>query len=189
MIPMNFRALKNSEFEFIQAALIQISPRLVSYVQIRRSFLFTSISGKRNKNLVYMITENIKNIQKKLQKKVDLISAGTYLGFLRMQKFFLSLEGAEYFFKEKLIPDQIIIRVSKEGEKSILYGNPIERRMILDNNYNVKKGSIVLILNQFNELVALGHAEVALNNLKSFKEREILISNLIDKGYYLRRAQ
>ena len=186
---MNFRALKNTEFDFIQAALIQMSPQLVSYLQVRSSLLFISIATKKNKNLVYIISEDLKNIQNSFQKNVDIISAGIYLGFIRGQRFFLSLEGAEFFLKEKLIPNQLLIRVNKEGEKSILYGNPIERWMILDNNFKVKKGSIVLILNPSNELIALGHIEVELINLESFKEREILISNLIDKGYYLRRAQ
>jgi hypothetical protein len=40
-----------------------------------------------------------------------------------------------------------------------------------------------------NELIALGKVELELENFKLFNERDILIKNLVDKGYYLRRKQ
>ena len=185
----NFRALKNSEFELIEAALVQISPKIVSYFQERRSLLYVSIFGNKDGNLIYLITEEVNNVLKRFQQTVHIISAGIYLGFIIRGKFFLSLEGAEILLKEELVPEQRFIKVNKEGEKAILYGNQIEKRMILDSSSNLKKNSLILIFNQLNELIALGNVVVELENFEIFNERDILIKNLVDKGYYLRRKQ
>ena len=189
MDPQNFRTLKNSEFESIKAALVQISPKIGSYFQERRSLLYLSIFGNEDENLIYLITEEINKILKRFQQTVDIISAGIYLGFIVRGKFFLSLEGAEILLKEELVPEQRFIKVNKEGEKAILYGNQIEKRMILDPSSNLKKNSLILIFNQLNELIALGNVVVELENFEIFNERDILIKNLVDKGYYLRRKQ
>ena len=189
MDPKIFRALKNSEFEFIKIALSQLSPKIVTYLQERSTLLYISISGNKNENLIYLITENHKKALIHFQKNAKIISAGTYLGFIVRRQFFLSLEGAELLLGEKLIPEQRIVQVNIEGEKAILYGNPIEKKMILDFSSNLKKDSFILILNQLNELIALGNVELELENFKLFNERDILIKNLVDKGYYLRRKQ
>ena len=185
----NFRALKNSEFELIEAALVQISPEIVSYFQEQRALLFVSKFGNKDENLIYLITEEINKVLKRFQQTIDIISAGIYLGFIVRGKFFLSLEGAEILLKEELVPEQRFIKVNKEGEKAILYGNQIEKRMILDPSSNLKKNSLILIFNQLNELIALGNVVVELENFEIFNERDILIKNLVDKGYYLRRKQ
>ena len=189
MDPKNFRALKNNEFEFIQATLIQISPKIVSYFQERRSLLYVSLFGNRDESLIYLITDEVKKVLKGFQQIVEIVSAGIYLGFIARRKFYLSLEGVELLLKEKLIPEQIIVQVNKEGEKAILYGNPIEKKMILDLDSNLKKDTFILIFNKLNELIALGNVEVEIENLESFNEKDILIKNLVDKGYYLRRKQ
>jgi ribosome biogenesis protein Nip4 len=189
MNPKNFRALKNNEFEFIEAGLVQISPKIVSYFQERRSLLYVSIFGNKNENLIYLITEEINKVLKRFQQIVDIISAGIYLGFIEIGKFFLSLEGAELLLKEKLVPVQRFIKVNKEGEKAILYGNSIEKKMILDFSSEVKKNSLIFIFNPLKELIALGNVVVDLENFEVFNERDILIKNLVDKGYYLRRKQ
>ena len=185
----NFRALKNSEFELIEAALVQISPKIVSYFQEQRALLFVSKFGNKDENLIYLITEEINKVLKRFQQTIDIISAGIYLGFIVRGKFFLSLEGAEILLKEELVPEQRFIKVNKEGEKAILYGNQIEKKMILDPSSNLKKNSLILIFNQLNELIALGNVVVELENFEIFNERDILIKNLVDKGYYLRRKQ
>ena len=185
----NFRALKNSEFELIEAALVQISPEIVSYFQEQRALLFVSKFGNKDENLIYLITEEINKVLKRFQQTIDIISAGIYLGFIVRGKFFLSLEGAEILLKEELVPEQRFIKVNKEGEKAILYGNPIEKKMILDPCSNLKKNSLILIFNRLNELIALGNVVVELENFEIFNERDILIKNLVDKGYYLRRKQ
>ena len=189
MDPKNFRALKNNEFESIEAALIQISPKIVFYFQERRSLLYVSKFGNKGENLIYLITEEVNKVLKRFQQIVDIISAGIYLGFIVRGKFFLSLEGAEILLKEELVPEQRFIKVNKEGEKAILYGNSIEKKMILDFSSELKKNSLILIFNRLKELIALGNVVVELENFEVFNERDILIKNLVDKGYYLRRKQ
>ena len=188
MNPKNLRNLNMNEFKVIQAYLIQISPNISLYLEDRKTLLYI-ISTQDNKSLVYLITNSLKENLHHLKSTLKVTSAGTYLGFMENNKFFISLEGAEFFLSEKLIPNQILLEVNKEGEKSILYGNPVEKKMISHIDPSLKKDSIVLILNQFSELISLGYLRVDLSTLDGMNEREIVIKNLIDKGYYLRRKQ
>ena len=184
----NFRNLENREFEIVQVALNQISLKLSLYLEARRSLLY--FAPKYNyKSPIYLITNSLKNNLKHFESNLKINSAGTHLGFMENSNFFLSLEGAEFFLSENLIPDQRLVSVSKEGEKSILYGNPIEKKMILNIDTSLKRDSIVLILNQSSELISLGHLEADLRNFDAMNERAIVAKNLIDKGYYLRKKQ
>ena len=61
--------------------------------------------------------------------------------------------------------------------------------MIYNIDRSVKKNSVILILNQSSELIALGHLEVDLSEFNEKDEKEIIVKNLVDKGYYLRRKQ
>lgn len=188
MNPKKLRNLNDTEFKSLQVYLTPISPKISLYLEDRKSLLY-SISIQDTKNLIYLISNSLKESLIHFESNLTITSAGTYLGFMVKNKFFISLEGAEYFFSEKLIPNQILIEVNKEGEKSILYGNPIEKKMISKIDRSLKKDSIVLILNQSSELIALGHLEVELSVLDEKNEREIIAKNLVDKGYYLRRKQ
>ena len=64
---------------------------------------------------------------------------------------------------------------------------PLVRIYNIDRS--VKKNSVILILNQSSELIALGHLEVDLSEFNEKDEKEIIVKNLVDKGYYLRRKQ
>jgi ribosome biogenesis protein Nip4 len=189
MNPKNLRNLKNREFDIIQASLTQISSKINQYLQDRRSCIYLIISEYKAKDQIYLITENLKNVLTNFQSDLKIASAGIFLGFILKNNFFLSLEGAELFLKENLIPEEVILRVNDEGEKSILYGNPVERKMIPNISSTMQKNSIIFILNKSSELISIGYSEVDIRDLDAFKERDILIKNLIDKGYYLRRPQ
>ena len=188
MNPKNLRNLNPIDFKVIQTYLTHISPKISSYLESKRSLLY-KISSQDTKNLVYLISDSLQENLNRFETNLKITSAGTYLGFIEKGRFFLSLEGAEYFLSENLVPTQILTEVNKEGEKSILYGNPIQKKMIYNIDRSVKKNSVILILNQSSELIALGHLEVDLSEFNEKDEKEIIVKNLVDKGYYLRRKQ
>jgi len=188
MNPKNLRNPNTKEFKALEVYLTQISPKISLYLEAQRSRLYI-ISTSDTKSSVYLITDSLKENLKHFESTLKITSAGTYIGFMENGKFFLSLEGAEFFLTEKLIPYQVLIKVNEQGEKSILYGNPIEKKMISNIDGQLKKHSLVLILNQSSELISLGSLEVDPSMLDAMNEREIVVNNLVDKGYYLRRKQ
>ncbi|MFX1452735.1 MAG: hypothetical protein ACFFCM_17995 [Promethearchaeota archaeon] len=126
-------------------------------------------------------------------KKVNLNNrirlGGLYFGFLKRGEFYLSIEGAEYLYKKGLILGSQQIYANKDGEKSILYGNHILKKMIIEKLYNFNRNDILLVFNEREELISLSKAKIDGNNFKNVKTEQIIALNLSDKGIYLRERQ
>ncbi|MHA1671231.1 MAG: NIP7 pre-PUA domain-containing protein [Promethearchaeota archaeon] len=185
----NFRPLNETEFRIVHATLDRISSNITLFIKNKRLALFISVPEQDKKYLVYLISEKLRKLILSFQNDVSMTSAGLYLGFLSRNNFFLSLEGAEVFLKEKLIPDQNILNVTNKGEKGILYGNPIIKRRVFNIPSDLQKNSILLVLNKSRKLIALARSEIDYTNFKLLNQEDLVAINLIDKGYYLRRKQ
>ena len=185
----NFRPLDEIESRIIHTTLNQLSSNITLFIENKSLKLFCSVLIQDGRQLVYLISEKLQKIIHNFQNNVSITSAGLYLGFLSRNTFFLSLEGAEFFLKEKLIPDQRIFNVTNKAEKAILYGNPIIKRMILNCPSDLKKNAILLVLNESREIIALARSEMDYGNFKLLDQNDLVAINLNDKGYYLRRKQ
>jgi ribosome biogenesis protein Nip4 len=186
----NFRLLHEREAKIIFDSLIKISPKISIYLQEGLYNLIISDIKEDRKKMVYQISNNIGKVISGFLRGISIDSAGMFLGFISRHSFFLSLEGAEFFLKEKLIPDHQTLIVNKKGEKAILYGNPILKKMISDKiASDIQKNEILLVLNEYGELIALARSEIEFSRLKAVKQGQLVAKNLIDKGYYLRRKQ
>jgi len=72
----------------------------------------------------------------------------------------------------------------------VLYGNHIKKKDIEQDvikKYPFNKGDLILIINKFHEVLALGRLTINSNKFEDKNYNEIIIQNLIDKGYYLRK--
>jgi len=185
----NFRLLNETEIKIILAALNQISPSIAPFIEKKNFSLYILIPENENRHLVYLIFERLRELILSFQINVKITSTGLYLGFISRNTFFLSLEGAEFFLKENIIPEHNILKVTNEGEKAILYGNPITKRMISNFPSDFQKSAILLVLNESRELIALARLENDPSNYKLLNQGDLVATNLIDKGYYLRRKQ
>ena len=118
-----------------------------------------------------------------------IISAGIYFGFIKKNKFRLSLEGAEFLLNLHFFSERHLATVNNDGEKAILYGNQILRKMIVKISNKVKKNDFILVFNQSNELICIARSQVNFEDIRNLKNNDIIAFNLIDKGYYLRKKQ
>ena len=184
-----FRLLDAIENRIIHTALNQISPNIALFIEKRSLSLFVLVPEPNERHQVYLISEEIRKLILSFQNNVNITSAGIFIGFISRNTFFLSLEGAEFFLNENIIPDQNILNVSNEGEKAILYGNPIIKKMVFSIPLDLQKNAILLILNESRELIALARSEIDHTNYKLLNQGDLVAINLIDKGYYLRRKQ
>lgn len=188
----NFRQINEIESKIISESLFNISPNILEILKRSENKLYISIK-KSNLKTNYPILYLISNI---FQKNIDLLevkdmiySAGLYFGFLKKGNFYLSLEGAEFLYRQGIISDIKRIYVNKKGEKSILYGNNILKNMVIKTSNNLQKKDFLLVFNEMNEIIAIGQSKVESNVLQYLKPKDIIAFNLSDKGIYLREKQ
>ncbi|UCC19768.1 MAG: hypothetical protein JSV62_00390 [Promethearchaeota archaeon] len=188
----NFRLINQTEEIIIKNSLSNITLNLFTYLEKNDYFLYIitkNIELNEQYPSIYLIPSNLKEILKAFSLQKQINSMGLYFGFLKKERFYLSLEGAEFLYKNKLISKSLQINVNSNGEKSILYGNEILKNMILKVPNSLKINDLILIFNQENELIALGKSQIDYNIYQSLGSKEIVAQNLTDKGYYLRKKQ
>ncbi|NVM38697.1 MAG: hypothetical protein HWN81_24125 [Candidatus Lokiarchaeota archaeon] len=188
---MNFRQINEIEKEIIISSLSNTSPKSLRIFEDLKTNLYISIGGLISINKypeIYLVSKNQYNLLNSLITN-KIISAGLYFGFIKKGNFFLSLEGLEFLFKSNLFSDLKRINVDDKVEKSILYGNNILKNMILKSPVNIKQKDILVILNKFDEVIAIAQSKQDHQNIQQLKPNEIIAINLNDKGYYLRKNQ
>ena len=116
-------------------------------------------------------------------------SAGLYFGYIKQGKFYLSLESTEFFKNLSCFLIEQFLFLTDKGEKSILYGNNIEKEMIIRISPKLNKSDFLLVFNQNDELIAISISTVYYNIYKKLNPNDLVALNLIDKGYYLREKQ
>ena len=187
-----FRLINKIEKSIINSSLLKFSSEVLSYFKKKDSRLYIFINDEQKKGefpLIYLVScENSTILEEKI-KNENINTAGIYFGFIKKGIFHLSLEGAEFFLDENLIPIQFILSVTNKGEKAILYGNPIIKRMIFNIPSDLQKDTILLVINESRKLIALARSEIDYSNYNLLNQGDLVAKNLVDKGYYLRKKQ
>ncbi len=191
---INFRALNDFEAGMLKKGLIEISPKGIKFFENNINYFYVKLkSDVEHKSLpmIFFVSEETKNLIDRIKNKGKIESGGIYFGFLKKGKFYLSLEGAEYLYKNRIFPESQTVFVNDKGEKSILYGNDLKKRMAKRYSEKLSKGDSILILNKLGEVCALGLTKLngyAIKKKSEDDESPIALT-LIDKGYYLRKLQ
>jgi len=176
----------------INNSLLKLSPLASSYFKRQNYWFYIFINDEQTESkfpLIYLVSfENSKILEEKL-KKENINTAGIYFGFIKKGVFHLSLEGAEFLRNHQLLPNCNKITISEEGEKSILYGNDILKRVITTIPPELKKNNLLAVFNQKNEIIAIARATIDSSSFQNLKLNQKVAQNLVDKGYYLRKRQ
>jgi len=187
-----FRLVNKIETTMIYDSLIKLSPNILHFFEKKDYRLYISLNELEAESkfpLIFLISKDQSILLEKVLKAVIVRSAGVYFGFIKKGNFFLSLEGLEFLFKSNLFSDLKRINVSDKGEKSILYGNNILKNMIVKIPINIKQKEILVVLNKFDEVIAIAQSKQEHQNIQKLKPKELIAINLNDKGYYLRKNQ
>ena len=189
---LKFREINEIEKVIIFHSLSKISPKIFQFIIRSKKILYSSLKELNSKTTypgIYLASNYF-------QVEIDLIefndkihSVGQYFGFIKRGKFYLSLEGAEFLYKQGNLSDIKNIYVNSKGEKSILYGNNVLKNMIIKTFSNLKKGDFLLIFNNLHEILAIAQSKVESKNIKQLKPKDTIAFNLSDKGVYLREKQ
>ncbi|MFX1433467.1 MAG: hypothetical protein ACFFB1_06795 [Promethearchaeota archaeon] len=188
----NFRPINNYEKNIITNSLSQISLRFISLLDEELYNLYIQLKSpiiKGSQLSIYLIQPKQNNLKQFVQLTSHISSIGLYFGFIKKGFFFLSLEGAEFLYRNKYILEKNQIIVNIQGEKSILYGNNILKKMLSNFSIELKMNDLVIVLNHLKEIIAIGIIKVGGNDFYNLESNDIIALNLIDKGYYLRKNQ
>ncbi|MFW9945311.1 MAG: hypothetical protein ACFFDX_00625, partial [Candidatus Odinarchaeota archaeon] len=152
----NFRPINNYEKNIITNSLSQISLRFISLLDEKLYNLYIQLKSpiiKGNQLPIYLIQLKQNNLKQLIQLTFHISSIGLYFGFIKKGFFFLSLEGAEFLYRNKYILEKNQIIVNIQGEKSILYGNNILKKMLSNFSMELKMNDLVIVLNHLKEII------------------------------------
>lgn len=188
----NFRLTNKIEKKIIYKSFSEISPKIKSVLERDNSQLyifFNTLTSKNRYPTIYLIPINLINELSIIKSKKDIIAAGLYFGFIKKSEFMLSLEATEFLNNQGCFSKSQILYVNEKGEKSVLYGNQILKKMILKFPNGMKKDDFILIFSNNNQLIAIAKSKVGYSNYQNLNPNDIVALNLVDKGYYLRKSQ
>jgi len=187
-----FRIINKIEKNIITNSISNIShkaPLALDNIEFSLFISFNPISLEDNFPSIYLIPNNLAKTVINVEQETDVCSAGVYFGFIKIDQFYLSLEGAEFLYRLKLFPKNTQLISNDEGEKSILYGNSIFKKNITKIPQTLKKNELLLVFNRSKELIALSLCQVNHSKSQELNPNEKIALNLVDKGYYLRIKQ
>ena len=187
-----FRIINKIEKNIITNSISKISDNALLALENIKFSLFISfnpIGIEDNFPSIYLIPNNLAKTVVDVEHETEVCSAGVYFGFIKIDKFLLSLEGAEFLYRLNSFPKNTQLILNDEGEKSILYGNSILKKNITIIPQTLKKNELLLVFNKSKELIALSLCQVNYSKSQELNPNERIALNLIDKGYYLRIKQ
>ncbi|MCK4286704.1 MAG: hypothetical protein KAX18_10905 [Candidatus Lokiarchaeota archaeon] len=188
----NFRQINSFEKKIILRSLSTDSSKILQILDDLQYFLYISFQQKETKNnypVIFLITNDQKKYLDLINIKNLVHSAGLYLGFIKKSIFFLSLEGAEFLYENKIFSEFQQLILNKKGEKSFLYGNNISKKMIDKIPQKLKNKDFLLVINNLNEIIGISQSQCDRQIIHTLNSENIVAINLSDKGYYLRKKQ
>ncbi len=139
-------------------------------------------------NEIYAINEDAKKIiDEILEKKKHPYALGFHVGRIRKNKFIPSLELGY----AAVAKTNVYVIVNDKGEKNFLYGKDIFTESIIDIGTTIREKQIVLVLNDRHEYTGIGRALGAITKRRDkilAPRRKVIVKNIIDLGWYLRRG-
>ncbi|MHA1344588.1 MAG: hypothetical protein ACTSR7_06990 [Promethearchaeota archaeon] len=186
------RLINNIEKSIINESLLEISSAILPFLE-KFSYKFYIILNKLEEEniypMIYLISDYQSDILNNMILIDNIISAGLYFGFLKKGRLLLSLEGTEFLHEHEMIPKSKQMIVNKKGEKSILYGNNILKKMVRTMPLELEKNDFLVVFNQNQEIIAITKSLIDYKSYQDLDSNKITALNLVDKGYYLRRKQ
>ena len=140
-------------------------------------------TGKRIE--LFLVTDELISVFTKIQGKRNPYCLGVYFGDLLNNELLLSIEGATLCSPHT---NQKVV-VSDKGEQAVLYGRDIQRSFVRKFPLLIVRSQKVIITNDLGEVLALGSALVSGEEFNGAPENSLIVKNIIDRGWYLRKGR
>jgi 60S ribosome subunit biogenesis protein NIP7 len=80
------------------------------------------------------------------------------------------------------------VEVSDKGEQAVLYGRDIRSSQAKDYPSIIRKGEKVIVVNRLKETIAVGKALVDGDKFSAVPKEKVVVKNILDRGWYLRKG-
>lgn len=187
-----FRKANENEKKIVKNSLNNISNKIWEYILKEKYEIYIRISeSKQNKTSfeLFLIPQQIEPVTNKIKNLATIKFSGIPLGFIKNKRLYLSLEAAELFFNLHKIDSRNLLILNENGEKSVLYGNPIKKGMILEISSEIQVNNIIFLIDKNQEFLGLGLSKINYEDYRQFENEDEIALNLVDKGSYLRKDQ
>jgi ribosome biogenesis protein Nip4 len=154
--------------------------------------LYILLNGDESNRIypqIFLISSDVLKSLDFLKEKHNIQFTGILFGFIKKGELYLSLESAEFLFNNGYASDFKRLYVNDNGEKSILYGNNILKKMIKKLPKILTQKDFLIVFNGINEIIAIAQSLVENESFQKMRPDSIIALNLSDKGKYLRRKQ
>jgi len=187
-----FRKVNENEKKIVKNSLYNISNKIWEYILEEKYEIYIRISeSKQNKTSfeLFLIPQQLEPVTNKIKNLATIKFSGIPLGFIKNKRLYLSLEAAELFFNLHKIDSRNLLILNENGEKSVLYGNPIKKGMILEISSEIQVNNIIFLIDKNQEFLGLGLSKINYEDYRQFENEDEIALNLVDKGSYLRKDQ
>ncbi len=189
---VEFRLVNEFEIKIIESSLSILNPKLHDFITQKSKNLYISANKSYPPEVylsIFLVSDDLNLVLKQFSHLDDLAAVGLFLGFIKKSQFYLSLEGADFFMQNNLIPNNRLLVANENAEKAILYGNNILKEMVLKYPKSIQKDNILIAVNELNELLAIIITKIDLDQIPNLEPKDLIAQNLVDKGKYLREKQ
>nr|MDO8099313.1 hypothetical protein [Candidatus Njordarchaeota archaeon] len=181
MATIEFRIVPTDQKELILSRLDEVLGEGVGH-KVTRNMEIVVATGKRTE--VFLVPRMVLDIFMKTQGIHNPYCLGMHVGDLIHDEFLLGIEGATLcapYTTRKA-------KVSDKGEQAVLYGRDIECAFIKDFPSAIHRGEKLLVLNVFDETIAIGKALVDGVEFSTLPKEKVAVENILDRGWYLRKG-
>ena len=144
------------------------------------------IVSKNDRMEAFLVSKDVFKAYEVVKRTREPYFLGLYLGYFKGSSFMPSAEGITCFSDR--LPSRKRVVVSEKAEQLFLYGRDVLKGSIVYIERNLRRGEYVAIVNERNEVLGIGKLAVDAELIDRLDAQEVVIENVFDKGWYLRRG-
>lgn len=179
---LQFREINTEEYDVIKEQLIS-SLKFRDFERIITPFKIIVAEGNW-KEILFVSDRMFKTFQD-FKDFRNPYFMGFNFGDIAKGKFKISLEGITFiseYIEEKTI-------LSSSGEKKVLYGRNLTKKDLRSFPSQIQKNDMSILINEDQEVLALGKYLVDKEEIENLEGNQIILKNIMDKGWYLRKGK
>lgn len=179
---LQFREINDEEFNLIKETLGS-SLKFKGFETITASFKIIVAEGDWKE--ILLVSDEIFKIFQTFKDFRNPYCMGIHFGDIAKNKFKISLEGITLisdYIEEKTV-------LSSFGEKRVLYGRNLTKKDLGSFPAQIQKDDMSILINEDGEVLALGKYFANREEIENSEGNEIILKNIMDKGWYLRKGK
>lgn len=169
------------EYKLVRKSVIT-SFKIQNFEKIIANYEIISMRGRWIE--ILLVSEDLLQIFQTLKNFRNPYFLGIHFGDLKGKKFKIGLEGITLI--AKYVEEKSIL--TEKGEKKVLYGRDLRKKDLFDIPIYIKKDDLSILTNKDGDILGLGKYLFHREEIENLSENMMILKNIIDKGWYLRKG-